>query len=111
MSESQNDATTAEALSGENADVNQGSEVSAIHNQISKLQNQLTMIMQLGLNSSDEIRDGGFAEVEFVKTIPSRSILHCYKKGESKTILHPFHVDFPEGCVSIIMGPSGAGSK
>jgi hypothetical protein len=111
MKESKDDATTAEASAGGNTDVTQGSEVSAIRNQISKLQNQLTMIMQLGLGSSDEIRDGGFAEVEFVKTIPSRSILHCYKKGESKTILHPFRVDFPEGCVSVIMGPSGAGSK
>jgi hypothetical protein len=74
MSESQDDDTTAEASAGGNADVTHGSEVSAIHNQISKLQNQLTTIIQLRLNSSSEIRDGGFAEVEFVKTIPSRNI-------------------------------------
>jgi ABC-type multidrug transport system ATPase subunit len=30
-------------------------------------------------------------------------------RGNVKIILHKFKADFPEGCVTALMGPSGAG--
>ena len=77
--------------------------------QIKTLQKQLVEEALNNLLNKEAERDGGSADIEFVKTIPSKG-LDC-KKGESIQILHPFHVDFPEGCVTVLMGPSGAGSK
>ena len=49
--------------------------------------------------NAPEQGDGGYVLVESVRT----------KKG--KDLLHPMVLDFPEGDIVAIMGPSGGGSE
>lgn len=59
-----------------------------------------------------ENRNSGHVLVDFVQTKPKkRTKLPCSSKaqGNVKIILHKFKADFPEGCVTALMGPSGAG--
>ena len=60
--------------------------------------------------STDNATYNGHVEVGFVRTKPSfKSKLLCKKDQKVKTILHDFTAEFPEGCVTALMGPSGAG--
>jgi ATPase subunit of ABC transporter with duplicated ATPase domains len=64
-------------------------------------------------NAPSENRNAGHVFVEFVQTKPKkRTKISCNNnkaRGNVKIILHKFKADFPEGCVTALMGPSGAG--
>lgn len=76
------------------------------------VQNQLAAAQSTTYPSSSpsSTEGSGHVDVEFVKTKPSlMSKLLCRKDEKVKTILHDFTAEFPEGCVTALMGPSGAG--
>lgn len=80
--------------------------------QLEDIQTQLATALNLKLpeNTSSSTDFDGHVEVEYVKTKPSlTSKLLCKKDQTAKTILHNFIAEFPEGCVTALMGPSGAG--
>ena len=90
----------------------QQSAIDDLKAQLQDVQNQLTAALTAhDPSSSDEITEGsGHVDVEFVKTKPAlNSKLLCKKDQKVKTILHDFTAEFPEGCVTALMGPSGAG--
>lgn len=62
-------------------------------------------------DAQSENRNGGHVFVDFVQTKPKkRTKISCSNKANDvKIILHKFKADFPEGCVTALMGPSGAG--
>ena len=62
-------------------------------------------------DAQSENRNGGHVFVDFVQAKPKkRTKISCSNKANDvKIILHKFKADFPEGCVTALMGPSGAG--
>jgi len=61
-------------------------------------------------DAQSENRNGGHVFVDFVQTKPNkRTKISCSQANDVKIILHKFKADFPEGCVTALMGPSGAG--
>ena len=86
--------------------------VAGLKAQLQELQNQLTTALTNNYmsNTPDIKGDEGHVDVEFVKTKPTfKDKLLCRKDEKVKTILHDFTAEFPEGCVTALMGPSGAG--
>lgn len=86
--------------------------VAGLKAQLHELQNQLTTALTHNYmsNTPDIKGDEGHVDVEFVKTKPTfKDKLLCKKDENVKTILHDFTAEFPEGCVTALMGPSGAG--
>ena len=81
--------------------------------QLQDVQKQLAAALTAEDPSSSEAmltQGSGHVDVEFVKTKPAlKSKLLCKKDQKVKTILHDFTAEFPEGCVTALMGPSGAG--
>ena len=82
-----------------------------LQKQLQDVQNQIAAALTADYPSSQPSNEGsGIVDVEFVKTKPSlTSKLSCKKDQKVKTILHDFTAEFPEGCVTALMGPSGAG--
>eukprot|EP00984_Skeletonema_dohrnii_P003814 scaffold1311_cov140-Skeletonema_dohrnii-CCMP3373.AAC.1 len=89
----------------------QNSPVTELKAQLQDLQNKLAAALAINNESSSPIAEGsGHVDVEFVKTKPTlMSKLLCKTDEKVKTILHDFTAEFPEGCVTALMGPSGAG--
>ena len=80
--------------------------------QLQDVQNQLTAALTSAYPSSPtpSTEGSGLVDVEFVRTKPALTSKLLGKKDEKiKTILHDFTAEFPEGCVTALMGPSGAG--
>ena len=82
-----------------------------LQKQLQDVQNQIAAALTADYPSSQPSNEGsGIVDVEFVKTKPAlTSKLSCKKDQKVKTILHDFTAEFPEGCVTALMGPSGAG--
>ena len=88
--------------------------VSKLREDLLDVQRKLEKALRLQSKSSSDVlahnKHAGHVDVDFVRTKPSkRSRLKCKSTPFVKTILHNFHADFPEGCVTALMGPSGAG--
>ncbi|EJK74812.1 hypothetical protein THAOC_03488, partial [Thalassiosira oceanica] len=77
--------------------------------EIAKLTAKLAKALPLPTNESGVDKDGGYADLDFVKTKPGLTAIFKRKPSSVKTILHEFRAEFPEGCVTALMGPSGAG--
>ncbi|EJK63702.1 hypothetical protein THAOC_15626 [Thalassiosira oceanica] len=77
--------------------------------EIAKLTAKLAKALPLPTNESGVDKDGGYADLDFVKTKPGLTAIFKRKSSSVKTILHEFRAEFPEGCVTALMGPSGAG--
>jgi len=79
------------------------------------VQTKLEKALRLQSKSSSDIlqnnKHAGHVDVDFVRTKPKlgQGKLKCKPTKNVKTILHSFHAEFPEGCVTALMGPSGAG--
>jgi len=79
------------------------------------VQAKLEKALRLQSKSSSDIlqnnKHAGHVDVDFVRTKPKlgQGKLKCKPTKNVKTILHSFHAEFPEGCVTALMGPSGAG--
>lgn len=105
--------TTASSSSGQPDAADPSSDrVAGLKAQLQELQNQLTTALTNNYmsNAPDIKGDEGHVDVEFVKTKPTfLNKLLCKKDEKVKTILHDFTAEFPEGCVTALMGPSGAG--
>ena len=86
--------------------------VAGLKAQLQELKNELTTALTNNYmsNTPDIKGDEGHVDVEFVKTKPTfKDKLLCRKDEKVKTILYDFTAEFPEGCVTALMGPSGAG--
>jgi len=87
------------------------SNVDKLRDDLAEIQHKLGRALRLR-RASSLVKDkhAGQVDVDFVRTKPSRRArARCKKAIRVKTILHKFHADFPEGCVTALMGPSGAG--
>lgn len=90
----------------------QSANINTLKGELQNIQSKLATALTLYQpNNEPPSADGaGYVEVEFVKTKPSMtSKLPCTKDPKVKTILHDFTAEFPEGCITALMGPSGAG--
>ena len=85
------------------------SAVDDLREQLAAAQQKLGKALKLLRQASERDKNAGSVDVDFVKTKPGN--LRCKKDVNVKTILHEFHAEFPEGCVTALMGPSGAGSE
>lgn len=85
----------------------QSANINTLKGELQHIQSKLTTTLTLHNHNNEP---AGHVEVEFVKTKPSMtSKLPCTKDPKVKTILHDFTAEFPEGCITALMGPSGAG--
>ncbi|KAL3802346.1 hypothetical protein HJC23_007171 [Cyclotella cryptica] len=82
--------------------------VSTLKSQLDDLQRRLGRALRAMAGTAEDDKDGGYVNVDFVRTKPKLKLNKC-RKGSSKIILHPFYARFPEGSVTALMGPSGAG--
>ena len=88
--------------------------VTKLREDLLDVQRKLEKALRLQSKSSSDVlahnKHAGHVDVDFVRTKPSkRSRMKCKSTPFVKTILHNFHAEFPEGCVTALMGPSGAG--
>ncbi len=97
---------------GGNSTDQQSSSVNELKEQLQDVHSKLAAALTASYPISSPSTEGGsgHVDVEFVKTKPAlMSKLLCRKDEKVKTILHDFTAEFPEGCVTALMGPSGAG--